>query len=225
MKKVATILLMLNLSIILAKGQTPVITLTSPSSFLLYKLTLKANANNTPIQVDHYNDGLQLLDFTIDTVEKEIQFYGMSQTIKIYGPVVFLRCSMYQLTALDVSQNPYLTYLDCTINQLQSLDVTKNTALTALLCGVNQLSTLDLTKNLKLTDLDCSSNRLSKLNVTQNTALTSLWCGSNQLDSLDISKNSKLSLLETRTNKQTFSTLPTVKPLFLKFNQIACTAK
>ena len=39
-----------------------------------------------------------------------------------------------QLSALDVSQNPSLTYLYCANNQLSTLDVSQNPSLTRLEC-------------------------------------------------------------------------------------------
>ena len=88
---------------------------------------------------------------------------------------------------------PALVYLSCSINQLTTLDVSKNTALTSLSCYSNQLTSLDVSKNTALTSLYCYSNQLTSLDVSKNTALTTLYCHSNKLMDLDLSKNTSIS--------------------------------
>ena len=104
------------------------------------------------------------------------------------------------LTSLDVSQNPALTYLNCEGNQLSILDVSQNTALTYLNCEDNQLTSLDLSNNTALIESKCQGNQLTSLDVSQNSALTSLNCRSNQLTSLDVSNNIALTFLNCSTN-------------------------
>jgi hypothetical protein len=73
-----------------------------------------------------------------------------------------LWCNSNQLTTLDVSSYPALTYLYCEENLLTSLDLTKNTALTGLFCSNNQLTSLDVSKNAKLGGIYCSRNQIKE---------------------------------------------------------------
>ncbi|MDL2254928.1 hypothetical protein LJB78_01430, partial [Bacteroidales bacterium OttesenSCG-928-J16] len=91
-----------------------------------------------------------------------------------------------QLSSVDVSGAPSLTYLDVSANILSALDVSGLTALRELFCGDNQLTALDVSVNTALTSLSCSYNQLIALDVSANTALTILSCNSNQLTTLDL---------------------------------------
>ena len=104
-----------------------------------------------------------------------------------------LECSLNQLTSLDVSYNPALTWLHCDENQLTSLDVRQNRALELLSCYKNQLTSLDVRQNRALEILSCDDNRLTSLDVSQNRALKNLYCHKNQLTSLDCTRNTKIS--------------------------------
>ena len=105
-----------------------------------------------------------------------------------------------QFTALNVSQNPALTYLDCEHTGLTELDVSKNTALKRLNCDYNQLTELDVRKNIVLLRLGCGNNQLTELDVSKNVALTSLHCRNNQLAVLDLSRNTALKSLNCSNN-------------------------
>ena len=108
-----------------------------------------------------------------------------------------------QFTALDVSQNPALTYLDCDYTGLTELDVSKNTALKRLHCSYNQLTELDVSKNIALLLLGCGNNQLTALDVSKNVALTILHCRNNQLAVLDLSRNTALKSLNCSNNPLT----------------------
>lgn len=112
-------------------------------------------------------------------------------------------CYHNQLTSIDGSLMPTLTYLNCANNQLTSLDVAQNTALTELLCSSNLLTNLDVTQNTALTKLYCYSNLLTDLDVTQNTALIELRCANNQLNNLDVTQNIALTELGCFLNNLT----------------------
>lgn len=104
-----------------------------------------------------------------------------------------LECSLNQLTSLDVSYNPALTWLHCDENQLTSLDVSQNRALELLSCYKNQLTSLDVRQNTALETLTCNKNQLTSLDVSQNRALEILSCDDNRLTSLDCTRNTKIS--------------------------------
>ena len=111
-----------------------------------------------------------------------------------YNPALtWLHCDENQLTSLDVSQNRALELLSCYKNQLTSLDVRQNTALETLTCNKNQLTSLDVSQNTALEILSCDDNRLTSLDVSQNRALKNLYCHKNQLTSLDCTRNTKIS--------------------------------
>ena len=114
-----------------------------------------------------------------------------------------LECSLNQLTSLDVSYNPALTWLHCDENQLTSLDVSQNRALELLSCYKNQLTSLDVRQNTALETLTCNKNQLTSLDVSQNTALETLTCNKNQLTSLDVSQNRALEILSCDDNQLT----------------------
>ena len=151
-------------------------------------------------------------------------FNAISRTIAIYGDLVGLDCigNGYNITYLDVSQNPALEELLCDNNSLSSLDVSKNPlleklscyncildsidvsknpALKILYCEDNYFSSLDVSKNPALEELHCSHNNLSSLDVSKNTLLRVLYCYHNNLSSLDVSKNPKLETLECYNNR------------------------
>ena len=86
-----------------------------------------------------------------------------------------------------------LKMLECSLNQLTSLDVSYNPALTWLHCDENQLTSLDVSQNRALEILSCDDNRLTSLDVSQNRALKNLYCHKNQLTSLDCTRNTKIS--------------------------------
>ena len=138
------------------------------------------------------------------------------KTISVYGDITYLASASNELTAIDISGNPYLTTLNAPLNKLTALDVTKNSALTHLDCSDNNIDRLDvsqnkalvslwsfnnnltqlnLSNNANLVSLDCSGNQLNSLDVTKNSELIRLVCNNNQLSSLDISKNNKLNRL------------------------------
>ena len=136
------------------------------------------------------------------------QFYPInsfivdSPTFSVYGKVRYLQFWAHpQLTQLDVSGNPELTYLFCIYNQLTKLDLTKNVGLTDLTCIGNPLTELDLTGNINLTGVNCSDSPIRRLDVTKNTKLLHLVCIENQLDQLNITNNGELINLKCGGNQ------------------------
>jgi Leucine-rich repeat (LRR) protein len=104
-----------------------------------------------------------------------------------------------EISSLDISLVPALSYLYCSYNQLQVLDVKANTALIRLYCDNNQLSTLDVSKNTELTLLYCDNNQLSTLDVSANTELTNLWCYGNRLSLSDLyAASQKISIVNNK---------------------------
>jgi Leucine-rich repeat (LRR) protein len=124
--------------------------------------------------------------------------------IEDFIDLTILICWNNQITSLDVSNNPALTYLDFQNNQLTTLDVSNNPDLTYLDCADNQLTTLDVGNNTDLTHLECQYNQITSLDVSNNTSLDWLNCRTNQLTSLDVSNSTALTYLECRSNPLTY---------------------
>jgi len=101
--------------------------------------------------------------------------------------LTYLWCSENQLTELDLSKVPGLTLLQCFRNPLTELDLSKVPGLTYLWCSDNQLTELDLSKVPGLTFLQCFRNQLTKLDLSKVPGLTNLCCSGNQLTKLDLS--------------------------------------
>ncbi|MCL3780488.1 T9SS type A sorting domain-containing protein [Prolixibacteraceae bacterium JC049] len=100
-----------------------------------------------------------------------------------------------KLSSLDVTSLPNLRYLFCSSNKIENLDITQNQKLISLSCGNNRLGFLDVSHNLDLQYLICDGMRLKSLNVEKNILLKSLHCSYNNFGSLDISKNINLETL------------------------------
>lgn len=111
----------------------------------------------------------------------EVTYELTAQTVIIEGDFTGLRCSENDLTSLDVSQCPHLSYLDCGSNELTVLDLSKNVELKNIACCHNKLATLDVSKNSELEILACYNNQLTVLDLSNNKKLLSLSCYLNDI--------------------------------------------
>ncbi len=103
----------------------------------------------------------------------------------------------WNLTKLDLSNNPNLEFLYCMNTKITELDLSKNTKLKALNCNsCSSLTKLDISNSPNLNNLRCGSTKISELDVSKNVALGYLYCGDNQISKLDVSKNVALEFLE-----------------------------
>ena len=82
---------------------------------------------------------------TITTLDVSNLYISNLSGIEGFGNLKKLYCHQNNLTALDLSGNPYLTDLMCDYNQLTNLNLINNTDITTLTCGFNQLTNLDIT--------------------------------------------------------------------------------
>jgi Leucine-rich repeat (LRR) protein len=114
------------------------------------------------IAVD-WGDGQEEVLSSLDSTEVRHTYAGdVERTVRIQTEKLSsFSCRWQQLTALDVSNCPALTYLDCGQNPLSTLDVSGCTALTHLHCENNQLSALDISGCTALRYLYCDYNQLS----------------------------------------------------------------
>lgn len=146
-----------------------------------------------------YQSGEEVTNFDEDYHEYTLG----AQTINIYGNTTRLGCKNEQVTSVDVTNNPELTYLSCGKNELTSLDLTKNGKLLRVFCDDNQLTNIDLSGNPKLIILCCNRNNIEKLDLTQSPKLATLWCANNKLTELNTSTNPRLNDLWCFGNKLT----------------------
>ena len=185
-----------------------VITLTTDRFDGIVSLSVDASENSrAELWIDLDGDGIRA-----DNGSENIKVFNQRQdyrlapglkTVSIYGGVTYLACASNELTAIDVSGNPYLTALNVPLNRLTALDVSKNSALTRLDCSDNRISTLDVSKNRALISLWSFNNQLSVLDLSNNADLVFLDCSNNQLTSLDVSRNNKLMRLVCYNNQLT----------------------
>jgi hypothetical protein len=185
----------------LADVPNPTMTLTTARA-AGKNLTLSIQAANPDdlanVWVDLNGNGTK--EMGEDTVGSYKQYTIASPTVTVYGKVTVFNCQNSELTALDVSENPYLTELICSGNQLAALDVTQNAALTKLECRSNLLTELTVTQNAALTRLDTYSNALEALDLTHNTLLAYLNCSNNNLSGLNVTQNTALTTLNCSAN-------------------------
>ncbi|MBO6221685.1 MAG: leucine-rich repeat domain-containing protein [Bacteroidales bacterium] len=128
------------------------------------------------------------------------------------------------LTALDVSNNPKITWLDVIGNSITILDLSNNTALTDLDCENNRLTRLDVSSMPDLGWLNCAENELTELNVRNNPKLYELHCSRNNLGNLDLNNNPQLKTLECSDNALTVLDLsgnPALVNLQARSNQLS----
>ncbi|MDE5869314.1 MAG: hypothetical protein K2H18_03695, partial [Muribaculaceae bacterium] len=108
-----------------------------------------------------------------------------------------------ELTTIDLSKNPYLTWLYVTNNDLTNLDVTANTNLEELEAGLNKLESIDLSKNTKLVSLSLSNNKINSLDLSNNLLRGYLSLEGNDIHSLDLSKQAVMRRIAINGNGMT----------------------
>lgn len=105
------------------------------------------------------------------------------------------------LSVLDLSQCPNLTFIDCHSNQLSILNITQCTSLTEVIAWSNLLTTLDTSQNNMLEHLSLASNMFTTINLFNNTELRIISLSNNtNLTNLDISNNSSLTSVACSSN-------------------------
>lgn len=133
-----------------------------------------------------------------------------------------------QLTSVNVSNNPELSYLSLQGNQnnhgkLKTLDLTNNTKLSGLglYLQYNELTEVKLGEN-TLTTINLSFNKLTEFDLTQLPSLKTLYISDNQLTKLDFSKLVAGGDIQVQNNQLTELIIPvSVKNLYAQNNQIA----
>jgi len=135
-----------------------------------------------------------------------------------------LRCSKNQISEIDVSGCPLLTYIDATnvglqkinldgclmlsrlsvsYNPLSDINIKDLTSLTEVFVHNCNLSSLDLERCTWLRLLECYNNCIRTINIPRRDDLVSLHCYANNLTSLDLSDASQLQMLNCGENQLT----------------------
>ena len=137
---------------------------------------------------------------TLTCYSNPISALNLSRNWNLYS----MDCSATQLTALDVSNCPDLSYLECGFNSnLKKLDLSKNTNLETLYCSNCSFEVLNLEKQTNLESLFCYNNYLTELDLSTNTNLKYLHCQGNKLTELKVDANTLLKDLNCKDNKIT----------------------
>lgn len=215
----------------LATDVGSVITLTTDGSSGLINLSVDApESSRADVWIDLNGDGVRAQDGAEDMgLCNSYQEYAIAaglKTVAVYGAITYLGCASNELTAIDITRNPYLTTLNVPLNKLTTLDVSKNSALVHLDCSGNNIATLDVGKNSALVSLWAFNNKLSAIDLTNNRHLTSLDCSGNAISSLDVTSNSELVRLICFNNQLTtldISTTPKLNRLWAFGNRFSDT--
>jgi len=135
-----------------------------------------------------------------------------------------LRCSKNQISEIDVSDCPLLTYIDATnvglkrislrgclnlsrlsvsYNLLDEIDVGWSSTLTELYVNDCNLRSIDLERCEWLFTAELYRNQIREINIPRRGRLHSLYCYSNELTTLDLSNTPLLGLLNCGENELT----------------------
>ncbi len=131
--------------------------------------------------------------------------------------LTYLECYNNNLTTLNISNNVLLGFINCRNNNLTTLDVSNNVNLSSIYCMNNYLTILDVSHNLNLVILYCYYNNITNLDVFNNTNLVEFHCDNNQITTLNISNNPLLKLLTCSNNLLTSLTITNV-PQFVRLH-------
>ena len=165
-------------------------------------LNFAADTSDSPIRVV---SGTTDRNFTADTVftMRSIQVPADDTVMDFYGAVKVFQCygNRNNVTALDLSQNPYLKKVECTGNAISDVVFGGLNFLETLILGSNNLTSIDLSHSPYLTSFDCQFNNISTLDLSHNSLLRSLSCDHNNISSLDISNNPQLKHIICNNNR------------------------
>jgi len=189
-----------------AKETGSVITMVTASTDGVISLSVDAPAQaRSGVWIDLDGDGARAGDGTEDvTLFNVYQDYTLSggvTTVSIHGDITYLGSASNELTAIDISGNPFVTTLNVPMNRIKAIDLSANPALKRLDISENDLALLDVSSNLALESLWVFNNKLSSLDVSNNINLAFLDCSGNELSNLDVSVNTELTCLLAYNNR------------------------
>lgn len=154
-----------------------------------------AEADRAGVWIDWNNNGTRDQDESI--AEFGVNFSRPRQSeVIFYGKITQFTASNMRAEILNLSNNIYLKSLTCNINQLTSLDLTNNPELTYLSCGNNSnLADIDFSKNPKLETILASSTSFTVMDVSNNYELKDLRVITAKLTEVKLGDISKLEYL------------------------------
>lgn len=161
-------------------------------------LSMLFNLHQASIQ---NNPGLTTLDLRGTRVQAVFVGRNNLQELKLPAGVVNLFANNNQLTNIDLSGSPELTWLDLTGNKFAAFNLEPYSKLIRLSLGDNLLTELNVSNLRFLTHLQAESNKLKQLDVSKNVALEYLEAGSNQLKDISLVNLEKLSYLDLSKNE------------------------
>jgi hypothetical protein len=100
------------------------------------------------------------------------------------------------LSNLDLSQNPLISFLILNDNNLSEIDVTNNPLIEQLYIRNNQISIIDLSQNPVLRVLGVNNNPLTSLDVAANPNLQGIDFSNTNIYAMDLSNNPSLCAVE-----------------------------
>ena len=150
-------------------------------------------------------DGVLTVEEAAQIKFLDVQDKGITDLtgIEFFPELQELGCADNNISSLDVSKNPKLTFVWCSRNPLTSLNITGCTELTRLHTRDTQLTSLDLSTNTKIVEIYANNNPLNAIDVTGCPDLEWLQFPGANITTLDVSKNSKLKTLDYSENKLT----------------------
>ena len=129
-------------------------------------------------------------------------------------------CVRYQnapLKAIDLTNNPKLTFFCGSGNQFEYVDLSNNPLLETFSSRFNNIRSIDVSKNLKLRNLYLRDNQLTEITILNHPELTHLECFNNQLIKLNVSGCSNLKILRAYNNL-----LKEIKIDYLDMDELNC---
>lgn len=184
------------------------------------RITVKTNKkiNETLSVKIKANDAVQVVGATGKFKNGSTVSYKLTaQEVSFEGDITEFECQMGNLTGVSLVNTTSLKELVVWINEISAIDLSACPNLSYVNVLSNKLTTLDLSNNTKLTSINCAQNQITNLNIGACTELVSLDCGNNKLNSLDLSANTKMEVLNCAFNN--LATLDiSHQPLLKNFN-------
>ena len=153
-------------------------------------------------KIDKDQDGYLTIDeaLAVTNIKSEFGTIKSLRGIQFFRNLRTVEVRHNEISELDISGMPELTWLDVSNNGMVSLNVTNCPKLSTLYCSRNELTSLDLTGDAKMSTLHCDNNHLTELDVSPCTNLHTLWCDYNDLSMLVILNMPRLTNLDCDHN-------------------------
>ena len=151
---------------------------------------LDCSGNRELSRIELSNDSLLLaLDCNRTAID-------LSQYLPRWKYIGELDCRDMQLTELDLSRNPWLSFVDCSNNRIDTLSL-EGSRVEELYCNESDIRKIDMGPEMLpwLRVLSCNFNRLTELDLSLLPQLYEVGFVYNNLAYMDLSKNGRLWLV------------------------------